>query len=107
MDSTIKGSTKGVIALKKVALDQFVFAPVFLAALVGIIGASQGHNIPELKRKLRCEYKDILITNYYVWPWVQVTNFYLVPLNYQVLVAQIVAVLWNTYLSWKTNKNEV
>ena len=106
MDANVIGRTKAVIALKKVALDQFLMAPAFLATLVGIIGFSQGHNVEEVKNKLSNEYKDILVTNYYIWPWVQLTNFYMVPLNYQVLVAQIVAVLWNTYLSWKTNKNE-
>lgn len=80
-----------------------VFAPVFLAILLSIIGYSQLHDVNKVKAKLQSDYKDILLANYTVWPWVQIINFQFVPLNYQVLLAQTVAVLWNVYFSWRTN----
>lgn len=88
---------------QKVFIDQMVFAPVFLAILLSIIGYSQVQDVEKVKAKLQSEYKDILVANYSVWPWVQIINFQFVPLNYQVLLTQTVAVFWNVYFSWRTN----
>ncbi|XP_026856446.2 protein Mpv17 isoform X2 [Electrophorus electricus] len=50
------------------------------------------------------DYFDALISNYYLWPAVQIGNFYFIPLHHRLAVVQIVAVVWNSYLSWKANK---
>lgn len=89
--------------VQKVFVDQFVFAPVFLAALLSVIGYTQHRDVEKVREKIQNEYVDILTTNYAVWPWVQLINFRFVPLNYQVLLTQSVAVLWNIYFSWRTN----
>uniref|UniRef100_A0A803K827 Mitochondrial inner membrane protein Mpv17 n=1 Tax=Xenopus tropicalis TaxID=8364 RepID=A0A803K827_XENTR len=51
------------------------------------------------------DYTDALITNYYIWPAVQVANFYFIPLYHRLAVVQCVAVIWNSYLSWKANQS--
>lgn len=92
--------------LKKVALDQLLFAPICLGVFLSSISFVQGNSIEETKRHVKHNYYDILTTNYKIWPMVQMGNFYLVPLQYQVLVVQIVALFWNAYLSFKTRPNQ-
>lgn len=75
-----------------------------MAQLVAIISYMQHQSLERIEEKLRREFLDILVANYYVWPWVQLVNFRFVPLNYQVPLTQIVAVMWNMYISWKTNQ---
>lgn len=98
------GTSGKAVAMKKVVVDQFVFAPTFLLFLVGSLSYMQCNDVQLVSEDLQRNYPDILKTNYYLWPWVQMVNFYMVPFQYQVLVVQVVAVFWNTYLSWKTNK---
>ncbi|XP_043685498.1 protein Mpv17 [Vespula pensylvanica] len=97
------GSKGGVIVVKKVLCDQLLFAPTFLSILLVSIGLLQGSNINSLKHKLETSYFEILINNYKIWPMVQLVNFYFIPLQYQVLLVQSVALLWNTYISYITN----
>ncbi|XP_067014575.1 protein Mpv17 [Anabrus simplex] len=92
------------LAYKKVLLDQLAFAPSAIAVVVSLTSAVNGSSVPQIRAKLHQDYVDILIANYKLWPAVMVINFSLVPLQYQVLVTQVVAVFWNTYFSWKANQ---
>ncbi|KAF7269955.1 hypothetical protein GWI33_017045 [Rhynchophorus ferrugineus] len=91
-------------ALKKMSFDQLVFAPSFLVIFIANVNLLNGKNVDEIKNELFEKYPDIVVNNWKVWPAVQLVNFYFVPLHYQVLLVQSVALFWNTYLSWKTQK---
>ncbi|KAL0103462.1 hypothetical protein PUN28_017603 [Cardiocondyla obscurior] len=97
------GSKGHSVVIKKVVCDQMLFAPSFVGVLLVAIGICQEKNIEELKIKLSNEYKDILLNNYKLWPMVQLVNFSFVPLQYQTLVVQSVALLWNSYISYRTS----
>lgn len=103
LDSNFKGRS-AIIVVKKVALDQLCFVPIFLGSLVSIIGLANGKSVDQVKEKLQADYKDIMITNYKIWPLVQTLNFSVVPVNYQVPLVQTVAIGWNTYMSWKAHQ---
>ncbi|KAM4712763.1 mitochondrial inner membrane protein Mpv17 [Anableps anableps] len=103
LDRLVVGGSKSA-AMKKMLVDQLCFAPCFLGAFLCISGALNGLTVEENIAKLKRDYTDALISNYYLWPPVQIANFYFVPLHHRLAVVQIVAVAWNSYLTWKANK---
>ncbi|XP_045760928.1 protein Mpv17 [Maniola jurtina] len=100
------GATGKTVAMKKVFVDQFIFAPTFLFFILVAVGTMQGKSWNSIEKDMHDNYFDVLKSNYYIWPWVQLVNFYYIPLQYQVLLVQFVALFWNTYLSWKTNSTK-
>ncbi|KAM7027420.1 mitochondrial inner membrane protein Mpv17 isoform 1-T2 [Passerculus sandwichensis] len=103
LDWLIPGNTKAV-AVKKVILDQGGFAPCFLGCFLAVTGATNGLSLHENWAKIQQDYMDALVTNYCIWPPVQIANFYFVPLQHRLAVVQCVAIVWNCYLSWKANR---
>uniref|UniRef100_UPI00398F4AEB mitochondrial inner membrane protein Mpv17 isoform X2 n=1 Tax=Pristiophorus japonicus TaxID=55135 RepID=UPI00398F4AEB len=103
LDRLIVGQSKAV-AFKKMLLDQFALAPCFLACFFIVTGFLGGHSREEIQLKIQKDYKKTLISNYFIWPAVQMVNFHFVPLAHRLPVVQIVALMWNTYLSWMANK---
>lgn len=104
LDRHIIGSAGKIAALKKMLLDQGVFAPVFLGGFLVLIGVLQNQAPEDIKLKLEQDYMDIMKTNWMIWPAFQLINFHLIPLQHRVPAAATVAFFWNTYLAWKANK---
>ena len=92
-------------ALLKVALDQGCFAPFFNLVFISSLAALQGLSAGETWAKLKAEYKDVMLTMWKIWPAVQLANFTFVPFLLRPLVVSVVALFWNTFLSWKTNSS--
>ncbi|XP_041885374.1 protein Mpv17 isoform X1 [Corvus kubaryi] len=103
LDRLIPGNTK-VVAVKKMVLDQGAFAPCFLGCFLAVTGAVNGLSVQDNWSKIQQDYMDALMTNYCIWPPVQIANFYFVPLQHRLAVVQCVAIVWNCYLSWKANR---
>ncbi|XP_071403793.1 mitochondrial inner membrane protein Mpv17 [Pithys albifrons albifrons] len=103
LDRLIPGNTK-IVAVKKMILDQGGFAPCFLVCFLAITGAMNGLSVQDNWSKIQQDYTDALMTNYCIWPPVQIANFYFVPLQHRLAVVQCVAIVWNCYLSWKANR---
>jgi len=99
-------STPAFTAMAKMGGDQLILAPIFLFNFICLMGVLNGQSRGQIKSEIQRHYVDIMIRNYQLWPAAQLINFGLVPLQYRVLFAQSVALLWNTYLSYKTNRTE-
>lgn len=89
-----------MMAGKKVALDQLLFAPPFMASILSLLRLLDGDKPAVIVESLKKNYFKLLTTNWQVWPFIQMANFYFVPLNYQVILVNSASVAWNTYVAY-------
>jgi len=104
-----------------VLADQVVFTPVNLTLFLSTMSYLEAFpksnpNAAEARRKtaesrvrerLDSTFMEALTKNWMIWPWVQLANFSLVPLDHRVLVVNVVALGWNCYLSYLNSKGSV
>ncbi|KAH8329938.1 hypothetical protein KR067_009062, partial [Drosophila pandora] len=90
--------------LTKMVMDQALFAPVFTLAMSYMVPKINGEEEEKIRSRIRETYFTILSRNYMLWPMAQFINFSFVPLQYQVIYVQCIALLWNSYLSMMLNK---
>lgn len=86
-------------ALKMVAFDQLIFAPFGIACFFTVMTIAEGGGRRAVSHKLRDMYVPTLKANLMVWPLVQVINFRLMPLQFQVPFVSTVGIAWTAYLS--------
>ncbi|EMR68320.1 Protein required for ethanol metabolism [Eutypa lata] len=85
----------------RVAADQLVFAPTFIGIFLGSMAVMEGGSPSD---KLAKSYPSALQANYMLWPFVQLANFKFVPLQYRVLLVNVVSIGWNCFLSLLNSK---
>ena len=74
--------------IARVAVDQCLFAPTNLFVFLSTMALMEGS---DPKKKLDKTYKTALMKNWTVWPFVQLTNFGLVPLEHRVMFVNVIA----------------
>jgi len=99
----IKG-TSTLVPLKRVIVDQIIAAPLINAVFIYSLHLTQSFSPEKALTKFKNEYVEIMINAYKLWPWVQLVNFYFVPLHYRLIFVQCFALIWNTYLSFATHR---
>lgn len=88
--------------MARVAFDQTLFAPVAIGAFLSSMATMEGASA---KERLETTWWPALKANWMVWPIVQTVNFALMPAQYRLLFANIIAIGWNSYLSWINNQS--
>ncbi|XP_037889489.1 mpv17-like protein [Glossina fuscipes] len=101
-----KKNTKFVRAAKKMLIDQSIMAPMLNLTLIPLVGMVMNQSYDTIKSHIKYDYLQILEKNYILWPAAQLINFGLIPLQFQVLFVQVIAVVWNFFLSGILNKNK-
>ncbi|KYK54624.1 integral membrane protein, Mpv17/PMP22 family [Drechmeria coniospora] len=87
--------------LARVGCDQTLFAPVMIGAFLSSMATMEGASP---KERLDKAWWPALKANWMVWPFVQFINFTFMPLHHRLLFANIIAIGWNSYLSWVNSR---
>ncbi|XP_005107414.2 protein Mpv17 [Aplysia californica] len=95
---------KNLAALKMMATDQLCGAPVFISVFICGMSVLRMESLDEIKAKFKRDFIPIMTNNYKVWPASQFINFYFLPLQHRVLFVNFIALGWNTYLAWASEK---
>lgn len=95
-----------VPALKRVAFDQLLFAPVGLGAFFTFMTVAEGGGRDAIAKKFRDVYVPSLKANYIVWPAVQMLNFSVMPIQFQIPFVSSIGIAWTAYLSLTNSSDE-
>lgn len=74
-------------------------APTINVGILLFMEVTKFSSIEEIKKKCQNNLPSIIKNQYKLWPAVQLFNFYVIPLEYRVLVLATVAFFWNIYLA--------
>ncbi|KAH7352860.1 hypothetical protein KP509_19G067900 [Ceratopteris richardii] len=88
----------------RLVLDQLLFSPIFIGIFLSALMTLEGHS-SEIAPKLKHDWLGIVLANWKIWIPFQFLNFLLVPQQLQVLAANVIALVWNTYLSFAAHKD--
>lgn len=83
--------------LARVACDQGIFAPTFIGVFLSSMAVLEGGSPRD---KIEKSYSEALLTNWMIWPFVQMVNFKLIPLEHRLLFVNVISIGWNCYLSF-------
>jgi len=105
--------TTVVRVVQRVLVDQFIFTPAFLTVWLTALWTLQDwdDDVPAERRDdywtdLRRAWPVVLPANWCLWIPAQAINFRFVPLPYQVLFSNVVALVWNAFLSFTNSRQQ-
>lgn len=100
------GGKSTVNAMKRVAFDQLLFAPVGLACFFTFMTVAEGGGRRAVARKFQDVYVPALKANFLIWPAVQMLNFRVIPIQFQIPFVSTIGIAWTAYLSLTNSAEE-
>ncbi|XP_061458550.1 peroxisomal membrane protein 2 [Rhineura floridana] len=85
--------------VKRLLLDRLVVAPAFLALFFFVMNLLEGKDTATFVKRMKTSYWAALKMNWKLWTPVQFINLNYVPMQFQVLFGNLVALLWFAYLA--------
>lgn len=85
---------------KKMALDELVAAPLFIAMFFYGMGALERKSFQESHKELKDKFITVFLVDLCVWPPTQFINFYYIPSKYRVVYINFITMLYDVFLSY-------
>ena len=92
-------------AVTKMLMDQTMFLPPYVAAIIAVMGILTHESQQKIANDLKSDFLPIMGCCYMGWPWIQIVNFRYVPLKHRIFVMNVVGLFYNTLIAWKVEKN--
>lgn len=89
--------------LQRTFCDEFLFSPIYIPVLLGMLWKLEGSTNNKIYSMLKAELPTIIVTEWAMWVPTMIVTFRYVPVKFQVLVVNVVGVVWNTYLAYAAN----
>ncbi|CAJ0577635.1 unnamed protein product, partial [Mesorhabditis spiculigera] len=90
--------------VQRVLVDQLLFGPVFSTCWLTSLRILEGRSWEDNFKLLQRDWWPLWKTGLCFWPIVQLLNFTFVPLNNRVITTNAAGLIWNCYISFKTQK---
>lgn len=97
----VQFTSKPLNIATKVALDQGIASPAFIAMFFSITTLMSGGTVDDAKKKVEDNWWPTLKTAWGLWVPVQTLNMAVVPVQSRLLFVNVVSIAWNTFLSIK------
>ncbi|CDW76742.1 peroxisomal membrane protein 2-like [Stylonychia lemnae] len=91
---------------KKLVVDQLMLAPLYILSFYPVMNFIEGISFDQSKKDIEQKYWITLKSNMQTWGPASFINFYLMPVKYQLLFSNFVALFFNAYLSFMHNTYE-
>jgi protein Mpv17 len=62
---------------------KLIAAPLLNAAMIAYLPLVNGKSFDEIKLKFLMDFPTVMKANYLVWPLIQLTNFYFIPVHHR------------------------
>ena len=90
----------------KVVVNQLCFTPLFNTYFFGMQAALAGENLGTIVERVKQTVPISFVNSCKVWPAVTAFMFAFVPLEYRSLFSGVIAIGWQTYLSFLNRRAE-
>lgn len=95
-----------VPAMQRMAMDQLIFAPIGLGCFFTFMTVAEGGGRRAIMKKFQDVYVPTLRANYILWPAVQMLNFRVMPIQFQIPFVSTIGIAWTAYLSLTNASDE-